>query len=549
MLSKANRNALESNSSEESSSDFIIKLLSADLTVNQLIKSSSHVTSLFVPYVNDIITYALLNPDEIRARNLNSKLCSSATRILESNNISIKSKILKTIKFKEAVTYLLDQTNISYDDYFVSKFASITESYLKNSPQLIKNEFSFFITFSRFIISNFSVYSLFKNILTSSSFNSYLIYNYLQEHQFADFLFNNLADESIDLLILCSRIDVFRTPNFIHHILNFGSNELLDDKIINRKWEIIAEYVQITMMSAEDEERKSINSLKDFLPLVSQAVCHINPLNFDNYLKSQVASLKFLISMLYNSSLKAESEVCNISNLMDILKNIIILFPNHTIAVNQVFMLAETLIISTSLRSQAIQAFIPFVYKLLMFQKIQYEHPKEESDSNEKDENHSEASCIDQPKSNTLYSFFNQCNLTTQSEFSTDSNSDSSPIKCQTEDEGDFVIISANVDDDDVEENLDEESNKIKAILSPGLRGFAACFLNRLMVDEDNDTELEKELNDNDLFNESTEYLVEFYNPLSESGYGYTNGFQFRNNQKINAPYLDMKARNLFVLI
>ena len=126
MLSKANKSLLESNSSDEGSSDFIDKLLSADLTVNQLIKSNSHVTSLFVPYVNDIITYALLNPNEIRARNLNSKLCSSATRILESNNISIKSKILKTIKFKEAVGYLLDQTNISFDDYFVSKFSSIT---------------------------------------------------------------------------------------------------------------------------------------------------------------------------------------------------------------------------------------------------------------------------------------------------------------------------------------------------------------------------------------------------------------------------------------
>lgn len=555
MLSNTNKSA--NSIPNESKSDFIVDILSSDSTVNRIIKSSSHVTSIIIPYANDIISYAFLNPKEVVANKINPKLCENATKIVESNNNTIKSKILKTNKFQEAVRFFLDQSNSSFDDYFISKFASITESYLKYSPQLIRNEFSFFISFSKFIFINFSVFSLFKNILANSTFNSYMIYNYLKENHFIDYLFSNLTNESIDLIILCTRIEVFRTASFTNYIFKFDSNEL-DDKLSHRKWEIISEYTKFIIVNTDDGEKPSLSIFEDFLPFVKKALDHINPGNYEDYLKTQVSALQFLSTMFYDKSLKAENEISNMEYLLEILKYIIIKFPKHTIAINEVFNLVEILITSTSFRSQAIQVFIPLTHKFLMFQKFKNNLLKEEEDSSlsEKSEFHSENEFTGQSQS---ISFFSQYCLNSHSDYTTDSNS--SPTKSQNEDEDDFITISSNNDNEeksdsdnyeeevDDEEFADEESKTINEILNPCLRGFAACFLNRLMVHEDNDSTLEKELNESDIFNKSIEYLVEVYNPISESGYGYKNEFNYPNKTRFSTPYLDMKARNVFVLI
>lgn len=552
MLDPSNK-AMQKSSSDLSSKDFIVKLLSADSTVNQLIKSNSHVTSLFLPYANDILFYAFLDRNEINDDSLILKLCSSSTKILESNNMSIKTKILTTDKFKEAIELLQSQTDSNFDDCFVSKFASITENYLTHSPQLIRNEFSFLFSFSKFILTNFSVYLLFRNLLTCSHLNSYLIHNYLQENQFIDFLFSNLSNNSIDLLIHCAQIDIFRSPSFVDHLLNFDLHDSIDEKFINRKWEIIATYVKTTVISIEDENKSALNALSVFLPLVGQAFFHIDPTNYDYYLKSQVSALQFLSAMFYNISLKAQNEICNLSKFLYFLKDIIITFPNHTIAVNEVFMLVEALLLSSSARIETIQEFIPFVHKLLMYQKIQSNQSNE--NLNDQSEVHFKSSDKNISKPNTLYSFFNQCNLKAQSLFSNDSSDSSSPIKPINEEENEFPIVISDYNNDDnnnyeeEEQERKEEPDGIDKILSPCLRGFAASFINRLMVDEDNDSELENDLNENELFNESTEYLIEVYNPLSESGYGYNKELKSPNRKGLNTSYLDIKAKNLFVLI
>lgn len=515
-------------SQDHKSNDFFVKLLSNELTLNQLMRSNRHITSLFLPYTNEILFYALLNQKGIQSDSLNKKLSSNANKILNSNNLSIKSEILKSERFKKAVEYLFSQTNSKFDYFFISKFASIIENYLLRSPELIEKEIYFLVSFFPFIIASYDVYLLFSNLLDSdfsnSNLNSYLIHEYLNKNHFIDFLFSNLSDETINLLIKCAQVETFKSPSFVNHLLNFNSfnyMKLYDFyKLEDRKWDIIAKYAKEPLIDNENDKNYSEKSLSIFMPLIKQAYIHIEPTFEDYFSQSQVSALQFMTTMFIYDPINAENTICSTTCLLETLKRIIICFPNHTIAINEIFLLVEVLITSTTAttRTQAIEVFIPITHELLMFQKFRSSRePKKENQFLDQSENDIVQS--DQPKK--LYSFFNHCCSMIQEKLSKENENVASEIE---------LLLEKEEDDDD---NEDDDIQEIKKIANRSLRGFAASFLNRIMEHEDNDSELENELNDNDLYQDSIEYLIEVYNPLSESGYGYNNSIsQISINKK-----------------
>ncbi|OHT00847.1 hypothetical protein TRFO_32414 [Tritrichomonas foetus] len=377
--------------------DFVT-LMSSDLTVTRLIKMYRTVTSLFTPHANELLACMLSTLDS------KNKLVSAATKILNSENYLIKNELLKTPNFQLAIQAMNSDMNIS--PIFVSKFAIFVENYLKDDPNLIHTKFFFFSLFVKHISKNTSVYSMFIELLVNKA--EYLpIFEYLHEKKFTEFLIEHLSEENLDILVKCAQIPTFLTPKFINQIM------LLEH---NRKWEIISKTISYS------------ESPSDFLPLLDESIFFIDSYTENNFSVAHVSALLFISEMI-NSCSDTLSEI-DFESFNQILIRVLQNFPNHSIAINTVFLIIEELITSTQSRQMAIDTFIPFL--------------------------------------------------------------------------SDYLL-----------ETSPKSSNKI-------MKSFTAQLFQRLLSTEETDAGLESDLSQNDGYLAATEYIIEIYNPLIESCYGYT---------------------------